>query len=207
MLATAAGEAEGVAFLTGGATVLAAVVLGGLAAWTSERRLGRQLKAEDDRLKATLDHDRELSRSARRHERELADLADLRALLDEAAVALDRSEDRVLAIESTVRLVDEASKRTAILSDERKALAEAISGLLVLNARLLLRLGNDAITRGFASATNGVFEVDTAADAPETSRDDAKATAANALDRFRREKDVFLKAALQRVGAKDLSDS
>jgi hypothetical protein len=41
MLAVAA--AEGVAFITGAATVIAALLLGSLAAWTTDRRLTKQI--------------------------------------------------------------------------------------------------------------------------------------------------------------------
>jgi hypothetical protein len=102
MLAVAA--AEGVAFISAGATIIAAVILGGLAAWTADRRQTKQLKEESERQRRELytaaerqsdelRAERERLDATLAHERELADLADLRKLLDESVVALNDARD------------------------------------------------------------------------------------------------------------------
>src|SRR4051794_38796809 len=59
-------DAEGVAFITGGATVIAALFLGGLAAWAADKRLTKQIADSGTRQQ------RELAEAGRRQERELA---------------------------------------------------------------------------------------------------------------------------------------
>ncbi len=113
-----AGEAEAIALISAGATVLAAIILGGIAAWTSDLRLRKQLKAEEDRQRATLKHNRELSEATLANNRELADLDDLRSLFDEAAVALDATEDTMVTAETFVRLADDADE---VNSEEKGA--------------------------------------------------------------------------------------
>jgi hypothetical protein len=198
MLALA--SAEWVALIGAGATITAAAILAGVAAVTTNGRLTQQILAESEKQQRELAHDQERQQRDLTHARELADLADLRVLLDEAAVALDRSEDRVLAIHSTVRLTTDPSRRKDLLSDETEALGEALTEVLVIRARLQVRLGGGAINLGFGNAVAAMYEVEKAGYASETDTDDAKVKAVAALDRFQKGKDTFLKAALERVG-------
>lgn len=66
-------------------TLLGAVVVAVVAAWTAEHRLGRQLAAAAERHERELEHDRRERAADRSHERDLAALGDLRTTLDEAA--------------------------------------------------------------------------------------------------------------------------
>jgi hypothetical protein len=149
-------DAEAVAFITGGATVIAALFLGGLAAWAAERRLTKQvadagtrqereladagarqqreLEADAARQQRELDAQAEAQKRQLDHARELHDLADLRKLLDEGAVALNSAEDALLDAAAAIRkdIVDE---------DAREVVKEASEALVTLRARLYVRLG------------------------------------------------------------------
>jgi hypothetical protein len=165
----AVATAEGVAFITGGATIIAAVILGGLAAWTAERRQAAALA----------------------HDRELADLADLRSLLDEAAVALNRADDGRAA--SEVRFTE----RPAHMPDETmNEVRDAGRALFTLRERLYVRLGReDPMARSFASATTALLSMWHAA---RSLQHDDSATAVQEARRLLREnRDAFERA---RVG-------
>jgi hypothetical protein len=56
------------------------------------KRFDRQLEEEGHRLDRQLDAERKRNGAALEHARELADLADLRKLLDDAAIALHRAD-------------------------------------------------------------------------------------------------------------------
>jgi hypothetical protein len=87
------------------------------------------------------------------HDRELFDLADLRRLLDEAAVALDRAgrvrEDVELAF---------ASSGFAVAGEKREALEGQFDRLGEINSRLNLRLGvEDPIAVHFEEANDALY--------------------------------------------------
>jgi hypothetical protein len=87
-------------------------------------------------------------REALRHGRELADLDDLRALLDEAAVAMRRSRDK---FDNLVKRFEEHGKD--LPDAPREELAEAGRTMLALDARLIVRLGEEGpVTRPFEAA-------------------------------------------------------
>jgi hypothetical protein len=132
-------SAEGVAAITAGATLLAA---GGLAYVTLAAN-GKRLDAERERQVADLAHDREM-----------ADVSDLRKLLDEAAVALDSARDALEHVE--VRLIEWG----AALSPDVKAKLEMHGRALVaLHVRLLVRLGVDnLIAAHFGAAARAAHE-------------------------------------------------
>jgi hypothetical protein len=137
----ASAEAQGVAWITAGGTVFGAIVIAALAAWTAGRRQKRQLAAEAARLTETLDH-----------ERGLADTADLRQLLDQAALAIDQMS----------RTAERADPRHPRERCEEDAIAiEAQAEVLdALHAQMLIRLGPfDDIALTFASATAAAREL------------------------------------------------
>jgi hypothetical protein len=74
--------ADGVAAITAGAPIIAALIIALVTAKTTSRRQERQLE----------------------HDRELVDLANLRTLLEEAALALYRAAGIVLPLTSTWRI-------------------------------------------------------------------------------------------------------
>jgi hypothetical protein len=84
-------------------------------------------------------------RESLNHDRELADLADLRALLDEAAVAFERSYDM---FDNLVKRFGEHGED--LPGEHRSNLADAGRVMLALKARLHVRLGeNSPITTPF----------------------------------------------------------
>jgi hypothetical protein len=92
-------------------------------------------------------------RESLRHDRALVDLADLRTLLDEAAIALDRAGSLREDVEAAFALSGFA------MSDEKKlALGEQFSVLAELNARLSLRLGvEDLVSVHFEEANDALY--------------------------------------------------
>jgi hypothetical protein len=122
-------SAEGVAGITAGATLLAGLGLAGVTIYTTNRRAFDEF-ARQERL---LDH-----------ERELADLADLRKLLDEFALVLDRARtarDEMVVLAQTAR-----HRRSTIDTDVASAAAAAKrvgQELLALTMRLRVRLGSE----------------------------------------------------------------
>jgi hypothetical protein len=135
------GSAEGVAGITAGATLAAATGL----AFVTLRTTGRRIAAEHERQR------RELA-----HERELADLADLRTLLDDAATCLDQAEAGRDGAERESRPIDSETSlplRSERVKRARDFIAPAIPPLLAVTARLRVRLGpDDPITTALARA-------------------------------------------------------
>ncbi len=92
-------------------------------------------------------------RESLRHDRELVDLADLRALLEEAAIALDRAGNVREEVEASF-----ASEGFAMPDEQKEALREQFGKLAELNARLSLRLGvEDAIAVHFEEANDALY--------------------------------------------------
>lgn len=92
-------------------------------------------------------------RESLRHERELVDLADLRALLDESAIALDKAGHVREDVEAAF-----ASAGFAMPDDQKTALGEQFDRLTELNARLSLRLGvEDLIAVHFEEANDSLY--------------------------------------------------
>jgi hypothetical protein len=211
VLATVGGEAEAVAFTTAGATVLAAIILGGIAAFTADLRLRKQLAGEETRQKAALNadeerlamtllHDAQEADAARQNDRSLAHLADLRAVLDEGAAFLDVTENHVMSGESAVRLMDDPQRRKARVAEMMEKLGESERGGTGIVARLRVRLGSkDPIAVAFTSATVAIFQVEDAIEVePPTDRSRAEAKAA--VERFQTQRTAFFEAAAKRVG-------
>jgi HAMP domain-containing protein len=215
-------DAEGVAFITGAATVIAAVVLGGLAAWTADRRLGRQIadsgrRQERELAEAGRRQERELAADAERqqreevartegqgrqlgHARELADLADLRALLDEAAVAIHEGAE---AVHETLTRFSEHGRN--LPSEYRDKVAERGRAIVSLLSRLQVRLGlNYPIVEHFGAlsiAAWNAWRETTPLDADEPG-ETAKRFAAlrTAGEEFDKAADLFVEAAVARFG-------
>jgi hypothetical protein len=163
--------AEGVAFIGGAATIIAAVILGGWAAWGAERRLKVQIKDAGDRLRLELAGEAERQAATLAHDRELADLADLRKLLDEATVALDSARDVRTEARATIRgAIEFESQVTALAVRKQEVVAQMVSDtaskleevgrpLVTLAARLQVRLGpEDPITTNFTTAATALNE-------------------------------------------------
>ncbi|MGI9098542.1 MAG: hypothetical protein ACR2H2_08655 [Solirubrobacteraceae bacterium] len=114
---------------------------------SSDRRQERALVAERERQLAKLAHDREL-----------ADLTDLRALLDEAARVLHRGK---VACPSVSRLIDtEDAEVWGEFHNTFEELLMARGQLEALSVRLSVRLGREhEITAAFLAADDAVTEM------------------------------------------------
>jgi hypothetical protein len=189
----------------------AAGILAGVAAWTTNKRLTKQIKdsgqrqerelmADAERQQRELDARTEGQMRQLAHARELADLADLRTLLDEAAVALNEAGEA--RIEVTVSFTEHGVTMPAAAKDKLKDCGRALYPLLV---RLHVRLGEqNAIARSFSDATAAVlstwwqvssFEDDDAVtlkEKREQVRADLKTFTAASL--------AFTKSAVERAG-------
>ena len=152
-------------------------------------KAGTELAAEAERQGTALAHDREV-----------ADLSDLRKLLDEAAVALNKAGEA--RSEVAVSFTEHDAHIPSDVKQKLKTCGQALYPLLV---RLHVRLGaQNAITSSFSEGTSAVlstwrqvssFEDDEAVilkEKRETVRADAKAFNAASL--------AFTKAAVKRAG-------
>jgi hypothetical protein len=190
-------SADGVAGITAGATLTAALGLAFVTIYTTNRRLSE----ERDRHIRDLDHDRELT-----------DLSDLRALLDEAAVAIDQARAARLQAE---RMATRASvqgisqqQRQQYAREASKELEQTVRPLVAMNARLRVRLGaDDPITTALDQAANHlqIMNLHTLFlqwidDANQD--DDALAKTKKRGSDFVQASEMFLAAAAQRAGAR-----
>jgi hypothetical protein len=177
-------SAEGVALITGISTIVGAAILAGVAAVTTNRRLTKQIAAERERqerdLRAAVERQREELHARTdgqeqqlNHARELADLADLRALLDEAAVALDHARKARGSADANLLGVAEAISSGALtgtparsaqvldpmVEEAADTLEEAGQPLVTLIARLQVRLGTaHPITTAFRRASAALHD-------------------------------------------------
>ncbi len=145
-----------VAGITAGATLAAALVVALITAKTTNERQERQLGAEAERQAASLAHDREL-----------ADIADLRALLDQVASALDRATNAVSKAESTItvcaRFKLDDDRKAEMLRDAKQKVDDVIPQSVDLGARLRVRLGpDDPISEALQSANSALAEMQSA---------------------------------------------
>jgi hypothetical protein len=141
-------SSEGVAGITAVATIIAALLIAGITAKTTGSHQERQLTAEAERQERELDARTSGQRRQLTHARELADLADLRRLLDEFAVTLNRSRaarDKMLLLAQTARHIRSALEQQ--VDEVADAAKEPGQDLLALTVRLQVRLGSgDPIT-------------------------------------------------------------
>jgi hypothetical protein len=136
--------------------VAGAIVVALIAAGTAHRRLERQLTEESERHRKSLTAEGERQDARLAHERRLADLADLRALLDEAAVALHRADyaraDMKVAVMQYGRELDVHAPNAREILHERGRALDALA------ARLAIRLAfNDRVVREFEGANEALL--------------------------------------------------
>jgi len=170
------GSAEGVTAITVGGALVVAVIT---AATTNRRQ-----------------------RESLNHDRELADLADLRQLLDEAAVAMQTSHDK---FDNLQKRFEEHGKD---LSDvQRDDLAKSGRVMLALSARLRVRLGGGGpVTLPLEETTEAMLATwhDVTSEELDEATDDviAEKLAAmeSAKDDFETAWDAFTAAAVARAG-------
>ena len=142
------------------------------------------------------------------HDRELFDLADLRKLLDEAAGLLNRAgaiRDEVQQRAGSIRSTGPAPAREQMGLEGNKKIDEASAPLLVMEARLRVRLGpSDSAALAFESATRsvrllGVWIVGLAFEA-DTALPEIREELEGATEEFVAAYDAFLTAATNLAG-------
>ncbi|HSZ13441.1 MAG TPA: hypothetical protein VK790_05345 [Solirubrobacteraceae bacterium] len=197
---------EGVGLITSIATVVAAAIVASVAAVTTNKRLTKQITAQREKQERDLMAAGERQELALAHARELSDIADLRALLDEAAVALDEARQPFNQAEAIV-----ASRIVPYSVGDASELVDALVGdiethvlLQTLAVRLAVRLGSDhPITAEFRRAGEAIHqlwltfarEYDPAA--PLSAK---RGDTATALATFLDAGGAFLEAAVERAG-------
>jgi hypothetical protein len=192
--------AEGVAGITAGATLLAGLGLAGVTIYTTSRRLS----AETDRQKRELDARSEGQKRQLDHARELADLTDLRLLLDEFAVALDRGrsarDDMVLLAQTARHIRSTLEQKVKEKADPAKEIGLQ---LLALTMRLQVRLGgNDSIAvaaQGTATAMHAMWQQVELLDMQQDFAASLELIG-RAADDFTRSSTAFIEAAVRRAG-------
>jgi hypothetical protein len=211
---------DGVAFITAVATLGAAVVLAGITAATTNNRLVKQLEdgrerqerslnAEADRQRRALDAEAERQRAALAHARELADISDLRAILDEATLAIDQAiEARIQsAVRMTVRRGDTPEKVRERITDAEEKLDAARAAVAPSLARLRVRLGDeDALAKSVEEVDHSLLDM--ASDAllmrATSTMDEERETYRVSFDehaeQFRKATQQFLASAVERAG-------
>jgi hypothetical protein len=131
--------------------LIGAVTVAFIAARTASRRLVRQLDAEADRADRDRAAESERHHAQRTHERDLADLADLRRLLDEASGELTKS----------VHAARDLMNGDGVYSGRLEAhFAHHVSVLADVAGRLRVRLGvADPVTLAFGEACSSAAQI------------------------------------------------
>jgi hypothetical protein len=194
--------------ITSALTLLGALVVASVTAWAAEQRLTRQLAAASDRHERELAHDREQREADRAHDRALADLGDLRRIVDDVMVVLMRCEQSIKILHAAHRFVRnveaepeiDAAPMKRLLREqptETRALVRALSAEC---ARLRVRVGpDDPLVASVRAALNSAFD----ACAHAHSVDGALALAA-AVTQFGDDADRAKELAVERTGTADL---
>lgn len=194
--------------------VVGAIVVALIAALTAHWRLNLQLDAEGERHEQGLTaeakrHEQSLQAEAERqaarlaHERHLADLADLRKLLDEAAVALHRAD--YIRADVKLAVIQYGGKLDEWLPEARESLNERGRALDALAARLAVRLGfNERVVRAFEAANEALLTMtrrtNYLADLGNYKPDDVRQEIMAASDAFEERVPEFRRAAVDVAG-------
>jgi hypothetical protein len=141
--------------MTGWLTLAGLIVVALITAYTTDKRLSRQIDAERERQQRDLAAEGERQTAALAHDRELADLADLRKVLDATAATMNAAGEALHLLrrrfgEQGVSL--ESVHRQRVVGRGRK--------LKTFGDRLRVRLGRDtAIARRCGEASDALFEM------------------------------------------------
>lgn len=186
-------SAEAVAGITAGATLLGALGV----AFVTIRTNAKRLVAESERQLRDLAAESERQAATLAHSRALADLDDLRRLLDEATLGLERANRlRETAVNTWQSSDGTVPEEIAAVVDEQ------VDELFALNARLMVRLGTeDPISIEFEEASDSFFLTRGAIlvgayDTPAERREDIRDLGM----KFSGAVSGFLHAALKRAG-------
>jgi hypothetical protein len=142
-------SAEAVAGITAGATLVGALGVAVVTIRTNRERLS----AERERQLRDLAAESERQAAALAHDRALADLDDLRRLLDEATLGLERAS----RLRELLENIWQPSSCT-VPDEFAVTIDEQVDALFALNARLVVRLGTeDPIASEFEEASDSFF--------------------------------------------------
>jgi hypothetical protein len=167
------------------ATVVVTALIGTGTIYLNNRRLNE----EGRRHRLDLDHSREL-----------ADLADLRALLDDAARVLDLAKNIRFEAE------EDFNERGRPPGDEvAESMSSRIEAMISLHSRLLVRLGfSDPLVQHFGDATLSMQSTSSAFGSfgpdDRASRESVRRSIEVAARSFKKSARAFLEAAVDRTG-------
>jgi hypothetical protein len=196
-------------------TFVGVILVALLTAWFTKQRQRADLAAERERQEKALEaenarHRQTISADFGRldkqlaHDRRLADLADLRGVLDEAAIALDRAAQAHRPVGARV-LADPLNYEG--LRESQREIQEVRETCDALLARLRIRLGqDDPVTKGFAQPTEALHTLEASTifvgNAPDEDRKQwiREEHFGPADRRFREGIDAFLDVAVRRAG-------
>lgn len=205
-LVVAFASTEGVAGITAVATIVAALIIAVITARTTNSRQERQIAAEAERQQRELDARTDGQQRQLAHARELADLADLRKLLDEFAVTLDRgraARDEMLLLAQTARHIRPTLEQQA--KETADAAKEPGQDLLALTVRLRVRLGSDdPITAAAYEAVDALHAMWQQVELLPSQKDfSAVHTIISSADSdFTRSSTEFIEASVERAGSR-----
>jgi hypothetical protein len=206
------------AWLTFIGALLVAVLAAGTAQWRQHVQLrhDRELKQieldhENERLRTQLAHDGDRQQAQLAHDRELADLAELREVLDEAAAmtwnAMNRLADAWQAADEWAAFPEGGEDKAAVNTarEHRHAAFEAIWPMEGMLGRLALRIGDHAVTRAFSDYHQAAKAAARAV--PPTRPDEARLTVwrSEHAPQLRASRQAFVDGGLRLVGSR-LSD-
>ena len=128
-------------------TVLGAVSIAGITAVVTARttssRLDRQLEAERKRTELQVDAENARQEAKISHDRELSDLAELRALLDEASKLISRAVKTSAQVSTNWKSRNQPESKER-LEAQRQFLRNEIVEIVECHQRVMLRLPRDS---------------------------------------------------------------
>jgi thioredoxin-like negative regulator of GroEL len=137
-----------VAFTVLGAVAVSAFT-GWLTAYTTNRRLNKQLASEEARQAAQL-----------RHERELSDLAELRRLLDETSQLVSQAVKTSAGVAADWIKQTESGLAKTHLEKNREELRNQAAALIAYQQRIMLRLPRDsAVTQALEGVRSKIWNL------------------------------------------------
>jgi hypothetical protein len=148
----------GVTAISAGVAGLVALVVAVLTAVTTNRRQREQLNEARRSQKREVKARAKAQRRELRHARRLADLDDLRAILDDATLALAEAKTVTFEVEAKVKYG--AMAAVARASEAQKELDGVRTKTIPIRARLEVRLGvDDEVTVAFSSADSALLSM------------------------------------------------
>jgi hypothetical protein len=125
--------------MTGWLTLAGLIVVALITAYTTDRRLSRQIEAERHGQERLLAAEAQRQAATLAHDRELADIADLRRLLDATAETMNKAGEALHSLRGQFREEGVSLERTP-----RRRVAAQGKKLKAFADRLRIRLGPDA---------------------------------------------------------------